>query len=232
MSIKPINQKNISDEVLDQIKENIISGEWAPGTKIPGELDLSKMFNVSRVSIRQAIHRLVGMGILNIKRGEGTFVSEVLPRDYFSTLLPVLMIETDSLIEMLEFRAVMEIESARLAAIRANDEDIKRMEEIIANMGKSKKDYKKFALEDLNFHTALSLATHNSVVARVTEIMHEVLKSSMEQIVRLRGFQAGLLYHRRILDAIINKDAEAAADIMREHIETAINDIKNTTNLL
>ena len=139
MAIKPIKQKRVSDEVLEQIKDSIISGEWAPGTKIPGEMDLAEMFGVSRVSIRQAIHRLVGMGVLTIRRGEGTFVSEVFPKDYFNTLLPVLMIEAPDMVEMLEFRAVIEIESARFAALRANDEDISRLEKALSNMKKQRR---------------------------------------------------------------------------------------------
>lgn len=232
MAIKPIKRKRVSDEVLEQIKENIISGEWPPGTKIPGEMDLAEMFGVSRVSVRQAIQRLVGMGVLTIRRGEGTFVSEVLPKDYFNTLLPVLMIEAPDMIEMLEFRAVIEVESARFAALRANEEDIARMETALANMKKCKGDYKKFAYEDLNFHTALALATHNSVVVKVTAIIHDMLKNSMVEIVRLRGYQDGLLYHARLLEAIKRRDSDAAAELMREHIATAINDVRNATNLI
>lgn len=231
MAIKPIKQKRVSDEVLEQIKDSIISGEWAPGTKIPGEMDLAEMFGVSRVSIRQAIHRLVGMGVLTIRRGEGTFVSEVFPKDYFNTLLPVLMIEAPDMVEMLEFRAVIEIESARFAALRANDEDISRLEKALSNMKKSKGDYKKFAYEDLNFHIAIALATHNSVVVKVTAILHDMLKNSMVEVVRLRGFQDGLHYHGRILEAIMNRDAETAAGLMREHIHAAIDDVKKSSNI-
>lgn len=232
MAITPIKQKRVSDQVQDQIKDNIISGEWAPGTKIPGEMDLAEMFGVSRVSVRQAIHRMVGMGVLTIRRGEGTFVSEVFPKDYFNALLPVLMIEAADLVEMLEFRAVIEIESARFAALRADEEDIGRMANALSNMKKNKGDYRKFAHEDLNFHTALALATHNSVVVKVTTIMHDMLKNSMEEIVKLRGFQDGLHYHSRILDAIKAKDADAAAQLMREHIEAAISDVKKSVNLI
>ncbi|NLU32750.1 MAG: FadR family transcriptional regulator [Clostridiaceae bacterium] len=231
MAIKPIKRKTVSDEVLEQIKDNIISGEWAPGTKIPGEMDLAEMFGVSRVSIRQAIHRLVGMGVLTIRRGEGTFVSEVLPKDYFNALLPVLMIEAADLAETLEFRAMIEIESARFAARRATDEDISRMEKALANMKKCQGNYKEFAIEDLNFHTAIALATHNSVVVKVTTILHDMLKDSMEEIVRLRGFQDGLHYHARILDAIKNRDAVAAAELMKEHIVAAIKDVRKKSGL-
>lgn len=222
MNIKPIVQKRVSDEVLDQIKENIISGEWAPGAKIPGEIELTGLFGVSRVSIREAINRLVGMGILSIRRGEGTYVSEILPRDYMNALLPILMIDNASLAEMLEFRAIVEIESARLAALRATQQDIGRMQDILENMEKSKGDHKKFAAEDLNFHTALALATHNSVVMKVNAIMHDMLRTAMEEIVDHTGFDDGLYYHGRILDAIIAKNEKLSVETMREHINVTI----------
>lgn len=222
MNIKPIVQKRVSDEVLDQIKEHIISGEWAPGTKIPGELELTGLFGVSRVSIREAINRLVGMGILSIRRGEGTFVSEILPRDYMNALLPFLMIDNASLMEMLEFRAMVEIESARLAARRATAEDVSRMKGILEHMEKCKGDYKKFAAEDLNFHTALALATHNSVVIKVNAIVHDMLRSAMEEVVSQTGFDDGLYYHGKILEAVVGREESAAVEHMKEHIQVTI----------
>ena len=132
MAIKPIKRK--SDEVLEQMKGNIISGEWAPGEKIPGEIELTQMFEVSRISIREAIHRLVGMGVLLIKRGEGTFVTEALPQESFNDFLPYLMIQRPSLTEILEFRAIIEIESARLAAIRADEKDINELSKMLECM--------------------------------------------------------------------------------------------------
>lgn len=222
MNIKPIVQKRVSDEVLDQIKEHIISGEWAPGAKIPGEMELTGLFGVSRVSVREAINRLVGMGVLSIRRGEGTYVSEILPKDYFNALLPFLMIGKASTREMLEFRAMVEIESAGLAAQRATPEDIGRMKDILADMEKYQGDYKRFAAEDLNFHTALALATQNSVVVKVNAIVHDMLRTAMEEIVSRTGFKDGLYYHGRILDAIIAKNETAAAEIMKEHINVTI----------
>jgi GntR family transcriptional repressor for pyruvate dehydrogenase complex len=222
MSIKPIVQKRVSDEVLDQIKEHIISGEWTPGMKIPGEMELTGLFGVSRVSIREAINRLVGMGVLSIRRGEGTYVTEILPKDSFNALLPFLMIGKASLKEMLEFRAMVEIESARLAAIRATKDDIGRMKGILDNMEKCQGNYKKFAAEDLNFHTALSLATQNSVVVKVNAIIHDMLRTAMEEIVSQTGFKDGLYYHGRILDAIIARNEREAVEVMKEHINVTI----------
>ncbi len=233
MNIKPIVQKRVSDEVLDQIKEHIISGEWTPGSKIPGEMELTGLFGVSRVSIREAINRLVGMGVLSIRRGEGTYVSEILPKDYFNALLPFLMIGKASLREMLEFRAMVETESARLAALRATQEDIGRMKGILDNMQKCQGDYKRFAAEDLNFHTALALATQNSVVVKVNAIVHDMLRMAMEEIVSRTGFRDGLYYHGKILDAIIAKNETGAVELMKEHISVTIQkvgDLKGNDN--
>lgn len=230
MGIQPIKKKSISNEVLDQIKDQIISGEWAPGTKIPGEIELTQMFGVSRISVREAIHRLVGMGVLTVRRGEGTFVTEMLPQEYFNSLLPMLMIEGASLLEILEFRAIIEIQSARLAALRADEEDIKRMEEILKRMEQNQNDFGKFALEDLNFHTAIALATRNKVLIKVNAIIHDMLKTAMEEIVNVSGSKGGLYYHSRLLEAIRNRDDKTAAEIMQVHIDVTIERIRNNQN--
>ena len=219
MSIRPVQKRKVVDEVLEQMKEQILSGNWSPGTKIPGEMELTRIFGVSRVSIREAIHRLVGMGILSIRHGDGTYIAEILPKDYFNALLPALLIESVSMIELLEFREMLEVESARHAASRATDEDIARMRDILQAMKRAEGDHLRFAIEDLNFHTALALATHNSVIVKVNAIMHDMLKKAMEEIVVKTGFEDGMHYHACILDAVAKRDAALATRLMREHIQ-------------
>ncbi len=226
MSIIAVKKQSVSDQVFEQIKQQIISGKWAPGEKIPSELELAKMFDVSRVSVREAIHRLIGMGVLYVRRGEGTFVSEMLPEDYFNALLPILMVERSNLIEMLEFRSILEVESIKLACSRANEDDISRLQKTIANMKKNRGDNRKFAAEDLNFHLALAIATHNAVIVKVNAIIHDMLKAAMEKVVELTGFDKGIYYHEKILDALINRDENAATELMREHIEVTMEKIR------
>jgi len=226
MSIKAIEKKRISDEVFEQMKDHIVSGEWAPGSKIPGELELVDLFKVSRVSVREAIHRLVGMGVLVIKRGEGTFVSEIIPSDYFETLLPILTIERSNVLEMLEFRNIIEVESARLASGRADEQDIQRMSNIIMKMEESQGDQQLFSTQDLNFHYALAIATHNNVIIKVNSILSDMLKKSMEEIVGLTGYEGGIYYHKKILEAIKSRDEKLSAKIMKEHIDSTMSKIK------
>ena len=174
------------------------------------------MFDVSRVSVREAIHRLIGMGVLYVRRGEGTFVSEMLPEDYFNALLPILMVERSNLIEMLEFRSILEVESIKLACSRANEDDISRLQKTIANMKKNRGDNRKFAAEDLNFHLALAITTQCSY-CKVNAIIHDMLKAAMEKVVELTGFDKGIYYHEKILDALINRDENAATEHERTY---------------
>ncbi len=226
MSIKAIEKKRVSDEVFEQMKDQIVSGEWSPGSKIPGELELVDLFEVSRVSVREAIHRLVGMGVLIIKRGEGTFVSEIIPSDYFDTLLPILTIERPNVLEMLEFRNIIEVESARLVSKRADEHDIERMTNIIKKMEDSQGDKQLFSAQDLNFHYAMAIATHNNVIIKVNAILSDMLKKSMEEIVGLTGYEGGIYYHKKILEAIKSKDDKLSAELMKEHIDSTMSKVK------
>ena len=222
MAIRRVSRTKVSEQVLEQMKAEIIRGHWSTGSKIPSEVALTERFGVSRVSIREAIHRLVGMGVLCIRRGQGTFVNEILAQDYFRTLLPILMIDAPSLDHMLEFRAMIEIGSAELAAARATKDDVARLRAALARMRRFQGDGKRFAAEDLSFHTALALATHNDVVVKVTAIIHDMLRDAMEEIVRITGYEGGLHYHQQILEAIDRRDATGAVRVMTEHIAVTI----------
>lgn len=233
MCIRPIEKKEVSEEVFEQLKYNIISGVWPSGTKIPSELELTRLFNVSRVSVREAIHRLVGMGVLNVKKGEGTYVAEIAPYGYFSSLLPILMIERPALLEVLEFRSIIESESARLAARRASEEDIKILEEMIEQMKQRKGDYEKFSKSDLSFHAAIAMATKNSIIVKITSILHDILEAAMEEAVKIVGFDDGIYYHTLIVESIKARNEEKAFSIMREHIDNVIRKFdKKENNML
>ncbi|MBN1675024.1 MAG: FadR family transcriptional regulator [Kiritimatiellae bacterium] len=214
-------RRNVSDVVLDQIKNNILSGEWMPGTRIPPEVELVEMLGVSRISVREAIHRLVGMGVLRVDHGRGTFVSDNMPPSLFNVLLPMLLIEPPQLREVLEFRSIVEIESARLAAMRAGEEHIRQLEETLVRMKEKAGDVEGFAAEDLNFHMVIAAATRNPIIIKVNSILHDVLRKGMRDIVSIVKFEPGLLYHARILEAIRAKDGEEAARLMSEHLHEA-----------
>ncbi len=231
MAINIIKKNSITNQVFEQIKNNIISGEWSPGNKIPSETELSKLFGVSRVSIRTAIQKLSILGLLITKQGEGTFVSDLSPGMYMNPLMPILMLNKHQLLEILEFRRIIEIESAKLAANRADPEDISALEAIMDKMSKVSDNRKVFAMEDSNFHTALAKAGKNSIIYKVNIIIKDLLISHQLRIQELLGPSGALKYHPQIIAAIKKKDSELAEKLMKEHIAVTIDQVLNEETL-
>ncbi|MDF2523468.1 MAG: transcriptional regulator, GntR family [Clostridiales bacterium] len=228
MPIKQITKKNISTEVFDQIKNNIISGEWRPGDKIPSENELGNLFGVSRVSIRAALQKLCVLGLLTTRHGEGTFVSDLSPDMYMNSLIPILALDETQLVEVLEFRRIIEVESVKLAAQRAQDEDIKELEEIVRIMKESTYDPKKFAEEDSFFHETLVKSAKNPIIYKVNTIIKDILLSHQIKIQEIMGPTLALKYHPAILEAVKKGDSELASKLMEEHIRTTIESVQKT----
>jgi GntR family transcriptional repressor for pyruvate dehydrogenase complex len=102
--MKKLRRESISEQVFQLLKEKIIKGDWGPGSKIPSENQLCELLDVSRVSIREAIHKMVALGILETRHGEGTFVRESLADVYFNELVPFFLLDRPDIIKILEYR--------------------------------------------------------------------------------------------------------------------------------
>ncbi len=228
--INKILKVKISDEVMEQMKGNIITGEWAAGNKIPSEMDLVDLFGVSRISVRNAIHQLVGMGLLVIKRGEGTFVNDAIPAQYFNILLPLLMVEKPSIVDVFEYRCILESKSAALAAKRASKKDIKTLEEICDKL-KGTKDYDTYIKFDVAFHSVIASATRNSVIIKITAILADILRSTMREAVEFVGIEKGNYFHSELCKAIKKKDIKLSEKLMNKHVSSSLEVVKKKANL-
>ena len=218
----PIRRESVADLVYEQIMEQIFKGEWVPGSKIPSENELSKRLGVSRISIREAFQRLVSLGILETRQGDGTYVKEFTPGVYMNPLIPLCVLDPVDLMEVMEYRKITEIETIGLAAERATEADIDELQEIYAKMEASRDDIKEFAAEDLNFHLAIAKASKNSLIIKVNQVVKNILSSSMSDIVSSLGSDMGLYYHKQLIDTIISRDREVAKKTMEEHIDRTI----------
>jgi GntR family transcriptional repressor for pyruvate dehydrogenase complex len=224
MAIKPIKRSNISNQVFEQLKQSIITKEWAPGTKIPSENELSAMLHVSRISVREALHKLESLGLIEPRHGEGTFIKELSSALHMNQLIPMMYLDEQDLINVLETRKILETECAKLAAIRANEEDIDNLSSILEKMKLSKKnnDEKRFSEEDIEFHIEITKMSKNPIVIKMICILQDILRSSYFEIVAKIGPFRGAAYHEEIFNAIKVHDAELAGEIMASHLESAI----------
>lgn len=215
-----------SDKVLENIQEKIFTGEWKPGQKIMSEIKLSEELNVSRVSVREAIEKLATLNIITKKQGGGTFVNDLGPSVYLNSLLPMLILDRDNYMDILEFRLITEPETARLCAERANEDLIKELQLSYEKMKSYSNDMKKFTDEDLKFHTKISEGTQNTLIIKVNELLRNVLEYHQRTLYESLGPEGGIHEHKFILDAIKNRDSELAAIYARRHAERTIRDLR------
>lgn len=219
-------KENTGEAVLEYMKEKIVSGEWSEGTKITKEIQLAEELGVSRTSVRAAMDRLVAMGVLVRKKRMGTFVKETSPQLFLNNLVPELMLNTYDELEILDFREIFETECAVRFAERHSEEDLRKLEACIGEMEKHVGCGKKeFADADLAFHMIIVNGCNNSLVIKVMGIIQDILGYYQQQANQTIGSQSGVLEHRRILEAIREKDGELAGLLMKRHIQRSRRDI-------
>lgn len=218
MEIKPIRRMSISDQVCDQIKQLILNKDWKPGERIPSETELAEVFGVSRVSIREALLKLNAIGLLESRFSGGNYVREVGADIYVNAIIPTAYVSSNSLLELLEFRQVMEAKQAGLAARKAKPEDVERLEAIYQGMVEAEGNLEAFSEADLEFHIELARITQNSLLMACMELIRDVLGKNMQRLVTKRGYERGIKDHRKIIEAIRKNDERGATRLMDDHV--------------
>lgn len=222
--IKRVQKNNVSDQVYEQLKDNIVRRVFAPGSKLPSENDLANSFGVSRISVRAAIQKLSAIGLLESRSGEGTFVKKADASIYMNSFIPMLILEPKGIIELLEFRKGLEMQSCELAASRATAEEIAELNRIMEKMNQSfiKGDIEQYSVEDFNFHFCIAQMAKNSVIESVLLMLKEPIFKHLEEMNQQLGLALGNYGHKNIFEAIKNKDPKAASYFMERAVESSI----------
>ena len=225
MAMTPIEKVSVSNQVFEQIKTSILSGEWEPGTKLPSENELTQLFSVSRVPIREALQMLKVLGLIETKQGEGTYVRQVSPSSFMNSLFPLLVLDEKNMFDVLQYREIIEVANAGIAAMNADEEDIKRLEISLKKIEASDQSNEQLSEEDLEFHMNIALATKNNLIIAVTGIISDIFIEYYNRIVNVMGIQKAIKYHTEIFEAIKAHDSKLAREKMREHIGVTIKEV-------
>jgi len=223
---KPIRPKKLSEEIVDQIKELISSGELKPGQRIPSERELASFLGVSRPSVREAIMVLEAMGFLESRQGGGTYVrslADVTMADPLANM--VNRRDPRMLYALTEVRIGLETWSAYLAAKRAEDHEIERLRELYDKMVALAAKGNWDAEIDFQFHLTITEATHNTLQVHVLDTIQTLFETqttimeALSEFYSKEGYIELLLnHHREILEAIAAHNPERARDKMMEHL--------------
>lgn len=221
-----MEKKNASDLVMNMMQEKMISGEWKPGMKITGEIQLAQEIGVSRASVREAMEQMVAMGVFTRRRGDGTYINNISSGMMLQDLLPDMMLNGYSEVEILDFREMIEPECVRRFSINPAPELLRELEECCQVMERHMAhESEEFARADFQFHLILVNGCGNPVMIKVMEIIRDILAYYQYRANELIGPKTGVQEHRRILEAIAAGDPEMAALLMRRHIQRSKKDI-------
>jgi GntR family transcriptional regulator, transcriptional repressor for pyruvate dehydrogenase complex len=214
-----VRRNKVYEDVARQI-ERLILKKLRPGDKLPSERELAELLRVSRSSIRDAIRSLELMGMVEPRQGAGTIVCEVTTNSLANPLANALKRKAELMGELLDFRKILEPPLAARAATHASAEEISEMEGILKRQKEKLNVGESTIAEDSEFHYAVAMASGNSVVLKVLDILMDLLRDTRERSLQIEGRpQKSLAGHARILEAIRRHDAEAAKSAMRRHIE-------------
>lgn len=228
--LKPIRHKRVSDQVFDQLRELIFRGDLKPGDKIMPERELSDTLSVSRTSVRDAIRKLVVMGFLEQKQGQGTFVRspELIGK---SPLAAAMETQNATLLDLLEVRLGLECNAAWFAAKRASPKDIEFLEKSLVTLKENVRVNNPCETADVSFHMAIAYATKNPLHVYLMKHFFDFLFISIrENLLHLykepSNIEEIIRQHTAIFEAIRRNDAEKALDAMSFHIKFVIDFFK------
>lgn len=218
IGFEAIPRNKVYHTVAKQLERHI-TDHLKPGDRLPSERNLAEMLGVSRGSVRDAIRTLEAMGRLQPRQGVGTVVC---PPESASTdrLTDALREKRKLVAELIDVRRMIEPHLVARAALRASQDELKEMEQILDRQEAKVQRGELAVEEDSQFHYGIALACNNSAVLRVVDVLMELLRDARRDSFRGKGRQEkSLAGHRRILSALKRHDAAAAERAMNHHLQ-------------
>lgn len=223
-----LKKQDIKEQVFQQLLKKIEQGEWKPGDKIPSENQLTKMMGVSRITVREAIQKLVAINLLETHQGKGNFVKEVTSNSYLKSMTPMLLMNNDDLHSVLEYRKIMEVGIIDIFMEKVTLEDINYLKKDLDKMKYfcEKNNMNKYRQYDLDFHMKLYEMTDNPFIIKLSNITRDVLNSAMGETLTERGAEEGVTFHQKIIECLESKEGDKLKSITKELLDAVEYDIE------
>lgn len=218
---KIVEYTEIEKTIIGQIRDIINLKNLEPGDKLPSERMLSEKFKVPRSSVRDAIQKLEYYGILNSIPQSGTFIANIGVTALNGIIDDVLTLDDPDFKSLVETRILLELKTARLAALRRTDEDLKKMREALTAYIDKVINGEDAMEEDLLFHLAIARASGNSTMNNFMLIITPEIITNFEKyhVCDAGMAQAGIEEHRMIYEAIEKQDPQKAKAMMKKHFK-------------
>jgi GntR family transcriptional repressor for pyruvate dehydrogenase complex len=216
--IEPIERRKVYELVAERLAAQIQTSLEA-GDPMPAERELAERYAVGRSSVREALRMLESRGLIG-SRGNGTFVVEPRRNPFHQSLSLVAAREDVDAAQLFEVRRMIEAEAAALAAGRRTPRELQALHDATDAMEQALERVDAYLAADIRFHAAVAEATRNRLIRHLMEGIRERLEEMFGAVYRYPvGPERSVAQHRRIAEAIGNRDATLARSLMIEHIE-------------
>jgi len=232
--LEPIKTEKLYNIIMRRITEFIKEQKLELGDRLPPERELATVLSVSRASVRQAITALAAQGIISVRHGDGNYISNTNSDSHtlelFGHFLAGSQINPD---EILEVRIMLECEAARLCALRADDNQLVLLQDLLER--KRRLNGKENSLSNMNkdLHNAITTGAKNSALLRIMDVVWDIMGSNMwpllkkESSDRKEQIKLHLDQHERIVEAICARNGQLAYNEMFNHLNTIGKEIDN-----
>ncbi len=224
--LQKLQRETLAEQAAASLLEFIRARDLKPGEALPSETRLTTEFGVSRPIIREALKSLQGKGVIEIVNGKGAIIRSIdgaALRGYFSRAVQV---NRDTILELMEVRRGLEVQSAILAATRRTDEELDRMADIVAAMRAHVHDADAYIDLDVALHLLIASASHNAMMFHLVESIREASKDTIREGLRRRRTAEQLervqALHEALLAEVRDGHAEGARRAMGTHFDEAV----------
>lgn len=216
---------SLTDRVCEALMQLIRGKELPPGSRLPSEMSMADRFGVSRTVIREAVSRLKSEGLVESRQGSGVFVREENTQAPFR-IDPGIVESIPSILQVVELRITLEGEAAALAAMRRTDDQLEAIAQSLEAIAQEEKSGGDGVVADIAFHRSIAEATGNPHFLALIEFLFTFLKTATQVTRSYESTKKALSQevkkeHAAILKAIAGRDAEAARQAARRHMEGA-----------
>jgi GntR family transcriptional regulator, transcriptional repressor for pyruvate dehydrogenase complex len=224
-----LRRETLPEQLAGQLAKLVAERSLTPGDFLPSTVAIAAEFGVSRPVVREALRTLEARGLIRTENGRGAIVQPVtsqLLSHYFNLAAAQ---EEKALVELLEVRKGLEVESARLATLRATDDDLVDLAAIVARMRATVGQGATYAELDARLHLQIAESTHNTTLYHLIDSIRGPMRSSIEAGLRSR---ANTVHHQRVqelhedlVEAMRARDPDTSAAVMAQHFDEAVQHI-------
>ncbi|MEW9669568.1 FadR/GntR family transcriptional regulator [Ammoniphilus sp. 3BR4] len=222
--VKSVHRNTLSKQVVERIVQLLTSGQLKPGDKLPSEMELMEMLEVSRPVLREALSSLETLEVIKRKTREGTFINDKIGSKPFSVMLAL---SVDNLPAIVEARMALELGLITMAAEKITDEQLERIKQTIDRIAESvDNDYGEY---DKEFHRLIALSANNPVVEGMIDSLI-VTHDRVNKLIKFRERDLTVDHHTAIYKALAKRDPQEAFTQMYRHLNYVRGKVLNAAN--